>query len=210
MTPDPAGPPPYAAVLRQQPQQERSRRRVEQILGAAAELLADHEPEELTVRAITERAGVPTGTLYQFFPDLDAVLQAVALRYLSETPAVLEAALQQPGGWEALLDHTVDAYVAMVRSAPAIRRLWLGGVLDAATRTVERDADAMLAEALGGELQRRAGSDHGSPHQWRLVVALVNASLVQGFTEDEAGDERTLAAGKAALRAYVRTVLAGG
>ena len=72
--------PPYAHLLKRQPAQARSAERVEALLDAAAKLLEDREPEAVTVRDLATAAGVPTGTLYQFFEDKDAVLQALAVR----------------------------------------------------------------------------------------------------------------------------------
>jgi AcrR family transcriptional regulator len=60
--------------LRKRPKQERSRNTVAVILEAAARILEAGGLEALTTNAAAERAGVSIGSLYQYFPDKDAIL----------------------------------------------------------------------------------------------------------------------------------------
>jgi AcrR family transcriptional regulator len=53
---------------RRKPRQERSRDRVERILEATAALLGDTPADKITTAAIAEKAGVPIGSVYQYFP----------------------------------------------------------------------------------------------------------------------------------------------
>lgn len=201
-------PAPYDHLLKHRPAQERSARRVEALLDAAAELLRDRDPEDVTVRDLAAAAGVPTGTLYQFFDDKDAVLQALAVRFLAEVPGVLDGALAAGrGDWEDTVGRVVDAYAAMVREHPAIRSLWLSGALDAATRELERETDASLAPRLGALLREQAGSRRGTPAQWRTLVAMIDGLLRHAFTEDPGGDEVALREARRAARAYTGAVL---
>jgi AcrR family transcriptional regulator len=63
------------------PSQDRSRARVERVLLAAADLLAEADAaDKITVRALAVRSGVSIGTIYQFFEDIDAVRLAVVER----------------------------------------------------------------------------------------------------------------------------------
>ncbi|HEY5142844.1 MAG TPA: TetR/AcrR family transcriptional regulator [Solirubrobacteraceae bacterium] len=199
---------PYAHILRRRPAQARSAERVEALLDAAAELLRDREPDAITVRDLAAAAGVPTGTLYQFFEDKDAVLQALAVRFLAAMPGVLDASIASGrDDWSHTVGQVVDAYAAMVREHPAIRRLWLSGTLDAATRLVERATDATIAARLGALLRTQAGSRRGTPEQWRTLVALIDALLVHAFTEDPDGDPLALREARRAARAYAGAVL---
>jgi AcrR family transcriptional regulator len=201
--------PPYAHLLKRAPTQSRSVQRVEGLLDAAADLLRDQEPEEVTIRDLAERAGVPTGTLYQFFDDKNAVLQALAVRFLAAMPDVLDAALEQTAAdWPVTLDRVVEGYAAMVREHPAIRRLWLSGTLAASTRSLERTTDDALAARLGARLQEQAGSRHGTAAQWSTLVALVDGLLRHAFAVHPDGDPVTLEEARRAARAYAAEVLA--
>ncbi|OMC32374.1 TetR family transcriptional regulator [Mycobacterium sp. GA-1841] len=86
---------PEKPLRRRQPVQERSRRRVERIRAAALELLETDGIDAVTTRAIAARADVPVATVYQFFPNRDAILQEIVTDHLdrrdAEGAAVLAA-----------------------------------------------------------------------------------------------------------------------
>lgn len=202
---DPAA---YAHILRRHPAQARSARRIEALVDAASELLRDREPEAISVRDLAAEAGVPTGTLYQFFDGRDAVFQALALRFLATMPGVLDAALASDRcDWSNTVGRVVDGFAAMVREHPAIRRLWLSGTLDAATRRLERETDATLAIRLGALLGEQAGARRGTPEQWRTLVSLIDGLLRHAFTEDPDGDPTALREARRAARSYAGAVL---
>jgi AcrR family transcriptional regulator len=70
------------AGMRRQPRQARSQERVNQILDVAEQMFITDGYSATTTNAIATRAKVPIGSLYQFFPDKDAILQALAMRYM--------------------------------------------------------------------------------------------------------------------------------
>lgn len=83
---------------RRAPQQERGERRLVQLLEAGAALLAEVGYEATTMTAIADRAQASIGTLYQYFPNKPALVQALRDRYVGEMEA----------GW-ALLDDPATA-----------------------------------------------------------------------------------------------------
>lgn len=80
-------------VPARQPQQERGERRVEEILDAAAAVIAEVGVDAATTNAIAERAGASMGSLYHFFPHKDAIVRALAARYDSELRRVNQSAM---------------------------------------------------------------------------------------------------------------------
>jgi AcrR family transcriptional regulator len=84
-----AVPEPGTARVRREPRQARSRARVAQILAAADGILSEDGFEALTVRRIAQEAGVPVGSIYQFFPDKAAVVDALAHGYIAEFDAAI-------------------------------------------------------------------------------------------------------------------------
>jgi AcrR family transcriptional regulator len=81
---------------RRSPKQARSRATWDAILEAAAQILERHGPDGLTTNDVAERAGVSIGSLYQYFPDKEAILVAAARRELSGAPlAARQTALVQ-------------------------------------------------------------------------------------------------------------------
>jgi|GEM_PF-384181 len=80
--------------LRRVPRQQRSRRRVANMISAAIDLLVLGGTEAVTTSAVAEKAGVPIGSVYQFFPDRETLLLAVAeisSRPLQETAELINS-----------------------------------------------------------------------------------------------------------------------
>ncbi|MEM9217230.1 MAG: TetR/AcrR family transcriptional regulator [Cyanobacteria bacterium P01_F01_bin.150] len=73
---------PHSAKMRSHPRQVRSQERVNQILDAAEDLFICEGYEATKMRALAQAAGVPVGSIYQFFKDKSEILQALHSRYL--------------------------------------------------------------------------------------------------------------------------------
>src|SRR5437867_2846419 len=106
--------------LRREPQQARSRARVRRLLDAADRVLSEDGFEALTVRRIAEEAGVPVGTLYQFFPDKAAVVDALAHQYIEEFGGVIAELVRRAEHetWPEPVDALLDAFIDLYRSRP--------------------------------------------------------------------------------------------
>lgn len=66
---------------KRRPLQRRSRDTVEVIVRATAQILSREGVERLTTNRVAEKAGVSIGSLYQYFPDKQALLAEVRRRY---------------------------------------------------------------------------------------------------------------------------------
>jgi AcrR family transcriptional regulator len=75
------------------PRQPRARHKVELILEAAIRLLDKGGLPLLTTNAVADTAGVSIGTLYQYFPNQEAILEALADREMAELSARVLAVL---------------------------------------------------------------------------------------------------------------------
>lgn len=64
-------------AARRSPRQSRSRELVKAVRDAGRLILAESGPESLTTNAIAERAGVSVGSLYQYFENKEAILEAI-------------------------------------------------------------------------------------------------------------------------------------
>jgi AcrR family transcriptional regulator len=88
---------------RKLPRQDRARVTFDALVEACAQLLARDGYAALTTNAIAERAGVSVGTLYQFFPNRDAVIaELIRQRLLATLPAVRESMQVARGADDAL------------------------------------------------------------------------------------------------------------
>jgi len=94
------------------PLQERGQRRVDAILDAAATIVAERGVAGVTVHGVARRARTAIGSMYHFFPDLEAVLGALADRHARTLRGELEALSAAPVDWAALpLDVAVDGFL---------------------------------------------------------------------------------------------------
>jgi AcrR family transcriptional regulator len=75
---------PKSTGMRRQPRQARSQERVSQILDVAEQMFIADGYSATTTNEIATRAKVPIGSLYQFFPDKAAIVQALAVRYMDQ------------------------------------------------------------------------------------------------------------------------------
>lgn len=112
------------------PRQARGQRRVEAILDAAAAMIRESGLEGLTVHGLAERAGTSIGSMYHFFPDLDAVIVGLADRHLKAFEPLLVAVAERPAGeWSrmsaaAAADAIVTPFFSYLRHHPDILPLY--------------------------------------------------------------------------------------
>ncbi len=136
--------------LRKQPVQQRSAKRVEQMLEACAVLIDELGYDGVTTTLIAERAGVAVGSLYQFFPDKRAVVQALTKRNLDHFTAEIERRLDWTNleYWWHGVDTIIDIYVEMYRTIPGFSRVRFGDVIDLRFIDDQRDNNTVIAEQI--------------------------------------------------------------
>jgi AcrR family transcriptional regulator len=83
---------------RKTPVQARSAASVNAILEATIQVLLDAGKERLTTTRVAARAGVSVGTLYQYFPNKSALLQAVLKRHFGAITDAVETVCQEQRG----------------------------------------------------------------------------------------------------------------
>ena len=80
---------------RKTPVQARSAVTVEAISEAAIQVLLSHGADKLTTTRVAERAGVSVGTLYQYYPNKESLLFAVAEDHMETMSVTMETACEQ-------------------------------------------------------------------------------------------------------------------
>lgn len=110
---------------RKQPKQERATETRQRILDAAAHVFAEHGYAAGTTNRIAEHAGVSIGSLYQYFPNKDAVLRALMDAHVDAGAQLLGERLS--GGLPPRLDDTlrllVRATIDNHRDNPRLHRV---------------------------------------------------------------------------------------
>jgi AcrR family transcriptional regulator len=83
---------------RKSPVQARSAVSVDAILQATIQVLLSAGREGLTTTRVAARAGVSVGTLYQYFPNKSALLQAALRRHLDQVTGAVERVCREQKG----------------------------------------------------------------------------------------------------------------
>jgi AcrR family transcriptional regulator len=98
---------------RKSPVQARSTASVDAILEATIQVLLDVGKERLTTTRVASRAGVSVGTLYQYFPNKSALLQAALKRHLDRVAEAVERVCREQEGnsVESMATALVDAFL---------------------------------------------------------------------------------------------------
>lgn len=81
---------------RREPQQERSRQMRDDILEASIRVLASEGPLRFTTLRVAEVAGISVGSLYQYFPNKDALVYALHTRMVDALWEEMQHILDHP------------------------------------------------------------------------------------------------------------------
>jgi len=110
---------------RKRPRQQRSKDTVDSILDATARLLKHAGFAGMTTNAVAEKAGVSIGSLYQYFPNKEALVSALIERHCDEMNAAILAELTNVAnlpiaqGARAVIELTFSAHAI----DPALHRV---------------------------------------------------------------------------------------
>jgi AcrR family transcriptional regulator len=188
---------------RTEPQQQRSRDKYERVLAATAALLEELPYEVIGTKLIASRAGVSVGSLYRFFVDKRAIVDALAQHWLDRLVEVMDEQLAElPPDPVALVDRLVDAYAMFWRAEPGFRKAWSWVAVEPGA---SHRNDAELTDRLHAALTRRYGvpDDAGLRPRIELAIGVAEHLLDLAFKKDAEGDPQVLAELKILLARYL-------
>lgn len=192
-----------AGVARLAPTQKRSRERFEKILGCAEELLLEKGGDAFRMSDVVERAGVPFGSLYQYFPDKTAIIGTLAERYNAIGHACVRKELEAMQGAEDLhpaLGRITDGFYQMYRKEPVMAAIWHATLADRALQDIDKYDCEYLAGLLSEALRPFADDDPNEIETFsRLTITLIGAAVRYAITLDEPEAKRLLAQFKGML-----------
>ena len=158
-------------------------------------------------------AGVPVGTVYRYFPDKQAIVEALAVRYWSDF-ADLVAGVAEADEREPMADPAEAVFAALAagfRARPGFLALWYGGLRTERVRDATRPARSAIARSVARILAvhwPEAGC--GRPRRVaRMVVIAGDGLLREAFRLDRDGAPQVLRESTAMLSAYVQARLGG-
>lgn len=181
---------------RKSPRQGRSQRTVDRIVEAAARVFNEAGYLGATTNGIAAEAGVSIGSLYQYFPNKDAILVALTRRHIDSATAGLVglvSALNPEDGIRETFCTVVDflieqheldeLHLLVMHQAPRTHEISLA-LDEAKTRLVEMTAH-FLASQLPDDRQRLLVA--------RMVVATIDAGVHDVILREPRGAARQAA-----------------
>lgn len=196
--------------VRHRPVQRRGLLRFEAILASARDLLAERGLEGFTVEDVAAHAGIPVGSIYQFFPNKFAIVAELDAR---DTEALVDDLLAVASrfptdDWLNETGRIIDLIATHWVEDPTRRAVWLAVRSTAATRPLaEAHRQALVRTLLPiiGELPCDLTEDQARTVT-EAVVEMCQSLLHLSVSAGEPSPA-TLTELKRMLRAYLRAVV---
>lgn len=181
--------------VRRTPQQERAENTVNSILIAAEKLLSEEQQDaSFTTNHIAELAGVSIGSLYQYFPNKEAILARLVERMLNESRRVLYETLHhlpETVTVEEFVQQIVGSLSGVFTSQGHTRRVLLEQLPMLGKFKTLQDLKLEIQAVIKDELVRRF-PDHNTQDMESCVFVIVqsvetvlNSCVYQEFDEQK-------------------------
>ena len=194
--------------LRRQPQQQRSQKRVEQILDAAAIIFDQVSFEAATTHTIASQAKTAVGSLYQFFPDKLAIFNALELRHV-ERVRIMWDKLFRPEIIQLPFVNFIHTLVTQVEelfeqptSRIVFRQFFVSPTI---FRNIDTSFTQEVIQFMAKLLKARNPklSEQRSLILAEICVNATNALILLALSSDEAHNQAIITEIEALLKAYL-------
>jgi AcrR family transcriptional regulator len=186
--------------LRNEPVQARSTARLAALMDAAAAVVDEIGYERLTTAMVAERAGASIGTVYRYFPDRIAVLQALGARNLERAMSRIDAEItnEAHGNWMEALSAAMGTLLEAFRDEPGFRSLRVGDVIDLRPAPNEQTYKSIVSNALLTGLVERFGlvDNDEVRFAFETSIEISDALAARAFARDPKGEKSFLEAGR--------------
>jgi AcrR family transcriptional regulator len=194
-----------AQLIRNEPVQARSTARLTALLDAAAAVIDEIGFERLTTAMVAERAGASIGTVYRYFPDRIAVLQALSARNFERMSERVLDEIRKPEHehWLGAMASVFDLFVDAFRTEPGFGSLRLGDVIDLRPIVVHETGNSRMAALMLDALAQRFALEVSDDARFVFdaAIELTDALVARAFvSEPEHGDPRYLEQGRQCVK----------
>jgi AcrR family transcriptional regulator len=143
-------------LKRRTPTQARAQDTVEIIFEATAQILRRKGRAALNTNYIAECAGISVGTLYQYFPNKEAILVAMARREIAADMASVIKAMSEPtpDGEAGLVRLAIRALIARFRQHREARRIAIETLVSEGYGDELASSVQQIAEMIGARSDR--------------------------------------------------------
>lgn len=114
---------------RRTPTQKRSKERYERVIITAKRLIGELGNDSVSMREIAKQADVPISSIYQYFPDKNAILEAIMQSYFDEIRTGLnhfvDCCQSKEDMKKGIIDG-IDQFYLAFKQQPTLAILWAG------------------------------------------------------------------------------------
>ena len=180
--------------LRRVPKQQRSREKYERVLAEARTLIAEQGNDSVSMREIADAANLPIGTVYQYFPDKNAVLWTLMSDHFDKLESDFTSRLEEVHDLTGLSNvglHLFDQCVQLCDSDACFSRLWRSVQANAVLAELDKALNQRIADAFQDKL-KSLGFDDADGRFWTssyLMAMLSSTALQLAFSEPDRRDQ---------------------
>ncbi len=171
----------HSSALRRRPRQVRSQERINRILDTAEQVFAEVGFDAATTNLIASQADTSIGSLYEFFPNKEAIAQALAERYMVQIDSLYANLFEQAASIEGpqVVEKIVEGLDQFYREHPGAIPLLNGQLTSpdlaaagaALQLALERRIEAIIAV-------RRPDFPQAKCHLVSVVIGTASRSLL--------------------------------
>ncbi|GAA5159371.1 hypothetical protein GCM10023321_40430 [Pseudonocardia eucalypti] len=192
--------------------QRRGVERVEAILDAAERILGGEGYPAATLKAIGERAGIPTASVYHYFSDRNQVDAELIRRHIRALDQRVSTALEdeaRPVSLRAAVDAVIDSMLGYFREHPSCVELWFSGRSDPLRELVQAFDDATAEHVWRLATERGLLREDTPLLVMQLAFEAGNRLFDVAFRRTPTtGDDATLDEARRLVTAYLETYAA--
>ncbi|MEH6549141.1 MAG: TetR family transcriptional regulator [Pseudomonadales bacterium] len=134
-----------------EPKQERGRQRFEAILESVTTLIVQHGCSQLKMRDIAQLADIPIGSLYQYFPDRNAILARLHTRYFEHSEQLMRVRYSRVDTIEDFFsasEKLIKEVQEFLSSIPSLKEVWIAVQSKPEIRHLDIESSRRSAQVL--------------------------------------------------------------
>ncbi|MEM9777877.1 MAG: TetR/AcrR family transcriptional regulator [Chloroflexota bacterium] len=178
------------------PTQERAKARVEAIINATRELIQEKGSSSLKIQEIAERAGVTAGSMYQYFPNKQAILKALYEQYneqVQEMMAASASGLESIDELSEAFKQIYSQYYALFLDAPVLQDIVASRGLNKELNQQDiEDSRQNSAVMFEGSKHLFDEVDHETLAKYLFLMVHLSSSMMQFAVSLEAEESKEM------------------
>ncbi len=189
--------PARAIAQRRPPRQQRSERRVREILHKTAQLLEQEGPNRLNTNLVARHLGVSVGTLYHYFPNKHSILHVLAVNWLEawqQAFDTVDSLTTTDTTVTQFVDRAVAHMLPVYRSQRGVQHLVQAMFTIPELRALDERQDELAIRRLTGMFRRLGvpGTPAERARRARLYLKISNALLLEAIRQKGRAAQATL------------------